>query len=71
MLFRFLVGLIPVTSLQGPMSETPMLRNQWSAATLLSAMKAMDADADLEAIAGIEGLLPDDPCELAEMCEVG
>lgn len=53
------------------MSETPTLRNQWSAATLLSAVNAMDTDADLAAIAGIEGLLPDDPCELAKLCEVG
>lgn len=46
------------------MSTSPLLRNQWSAETLLSAIKCMDADA---ALAHIQADLPDDPDQLAEL----
>lgn len=47
-------------------SPQPMLRNGWSAATLLSGIQHMNMDC----LQAIKKELPDDPDQLAKLCEV-
>lgn len=44
----------------------PVLRNAWSAATLLAGIQHMDNDV----LQSIKKELPDDPQELARLCQV-
>ena len=46
---------------------SPALRNQWSAETLMSAIKAMDGDAQLEVLQNLAEILPDSPSQLEDM----
>ena len=50
-------------------SPTPPLLHQSSVATLMSAIKAMDRDAQVHLHQELEGALPDDPEQLAQLCQ--
>lgn len=48
---------------------SPLLLHQWSAATLLSAVKAMESDAQIDVLGDLDAQLPDDPAELQKLVE--
>lgn len=74
-IFRFCLGVFRSCSkytccaLRGGMDamNSPVLRNSLSAATLLSAVKHMNKDAQEALYQGLEAMMPDDPAELEEM----
>lgn len=58
-----------ISWVQNSCAGSPALRNQWSAETLLSAVNAMDGDAQLGVLEKLGDLLPDSPSQLQELVQ--
>ena len=66
---RFFSKFFRVSRAPNSYAGSPALRNQWSAETLMSAIKAMDGDAQLDVLQNLADILPDSPSQLENMMQ--